>query len=317
MIFEILFTLIPVLFICSLLVLRMRRKVSLGGHISNGGGGSGVATGASRAPSPFLSPQMTAAELTNHIFPRFEEDEDSSVLEGQVHEVEEMNSWLVTTFPPHKQEEIKVIELNGGLDFTGIILENVLTREECLSIIENTEKLKYGKLGQGKTGQAYRGNRRVQVDDTNQLFTKQLWQRIEPIISKYSNNDKGLPDDDGDDSSRWKCDGLNSRYRFAKYSKGEGFAVHKDKPTIYEQDICSFYTVNIYLNDLNRDQGGETRFFEKMQSKSKLCSAGGLAGSMVIFKQSQFPNSAPHDGELLKYGVKYLMRTDVIFKRVI
>lgn len=252
---------------------------------------------------------MTATDLTRKIFPRFQEHDDgtSTHLEGQVKHVD-MSTWISSS----SSSNVKVIELQGGLcNGIGIILENVLTREECLTIIEKTEEMKYGRLGKGKTGQAYRGNRRIQVEDKTGVFTEVLWKKIEPYIAHLCAQDIGIPDEIGE----WRCDGLNRRFRFAKYSKGEGFAVHKDKPTVYEQEECSFYTVNIYLNDLQTDQGGTTRFFEKMQSKKEICSAGGVAGSMVIFKQSQFPNSAPHDGELLKYGVKYLMRTDVIFKR--
>merc|ERR1711924_263390 len=40
--------------------------------------------------------------------------------------------------------------------------------------------------------------------------------------------------------------------------------------------------------------------------------AGGVAGSVAIFKQE----SVIHDGEPLASGLKYLMRTDVIFKKV-
>jgi hypothetical protein len=104
------------------------------------------------------------------------------------------------------------------------------------------------------------------------------------------------------------------RYRFAKYYPGEGFAIHVDKPTIYEKEICSIYTVNIYLNDLSPEQGGLTRFFTKMIGGNLVASAGGVAGSVAIFKQSVVPYTPVHDGEIVKCGLKYLMRTDIVFK---
>ena len=77
------------------------------------------------------------------------------------------------------------------------------------------------------------------------------------------------------------------------------------------KDSCCLMTVNIYLNDLGTAQHGRTRFFLE-RSGQMVDNAGGLAGSAVLFKQEH----ALHDGDLLSSGLKYLMRTDVLFTKI-
>jgi hypothetical protein len=192
--------------------------------------------------------------------------------------------------------------LNGGC---GIVLENVLTRWECKRFIAETEAAGYGKLGQGKTGAAYRGNRRVQLEDVGGGLGREIWRRIERFLPKT----EALPGEPG----VFEFEELNPRYRFAKYGPGEGFCVHVDKPTVFEPQRCSIYTVNIYLNDLADKQHGRTRFYARMGGKP-IAAAGGVAGSAVIFKQAVVDSSPLHDGEELVDGLKYLMRTDVIYR---
>jgi len=211
--------------------------------------------------------------------------------------------WLDKEFDVN---QVTVKDLHdGGLNGYGIILENVLTRKECQRIIQETERIGYGSLGSGKTGKAYRGNRRLQIDESSGKLGEELWRRI----SKFIPNNEEI---EGEGSYEYLE--MNSRYRFAKYYPGEGFAIHVDKPTIYEQGKASIYTVNIYLNDLTDEQKGRTRFFAKMTGGKPVASAGGAAGSIAIFKQALVPYSPVHDGEKLESGLKYLMRTDIVYR---
>jgi len=214
-------------------------------------------------------------------------------------------SALLDQNSPHVNK-ITLKELEGGLKGYGIILENVLTRRECQRIIQETESIGYGSLGEGKTGMAYRSNRRIQFDDSEGSLGEELWRRI----SQYIPQIEVLPED-----GTFEYYLMNSRYRFAKYFKGEGFALHVDKPTVYEKEICSIYTVNIYLNDLKPEQGGKTRFYTKMMGGNIVASVGGSAGTVAIFKQALGGVFTPvHDGEKVNSGLKYLMRTDIIYK---
>jgi predicted 2-oxoglutarate/Fe(II)-dependent dioxygenase YbiX len=213
-----------------------------------------------------------------------------------------MSKWLGNEFDV---EKVAATELEGGLAGFGLILENVLSRRECQHIIAATERIGYGTLGKGNTGAAYRGNRRLQLDDANGVLGRTLFTRIKPYIPlSYL-----VPGEEG----TYVFESINTRYRFAKYCDGEGFMVHVDKPTVYEKERMSILTVNIYLNDLPPEQGGRTRFYRKINGKP-VASAGGCAGSLVLFQQSNMNNTPWHDGQQVRGGIKYLMRTDVIYR---
>lgn len=244
------------------------------------------------------SSHLTAEELTEWIITNY--NNDSGEAEHSASSVD-MSDWVDNNFDV---SQVTKQDLPGGLDKFGIILENVFTRKECQKIIEKTESIGFGSLGKGATGAAYRGNRRLQLDDSDGKLGEEIWRRIKQFIPETDN----LPDE-GD----FHFLSMNSRYRFAKYFPGEGFALHVDKPTIFSTDKCSILTVNIYLNDLTPEQGGRTRFFEKMLGGKPIAFAGGNAGSVAIFKQAVAPFTPIHDGEKVQSGIKYLMRTDVVY----
>ncbi|KAK3264926.1 hypothetical protein CYMTET_26363 [Cymbomonas tetramitiformis] len=270
-------------------------------------------TGQTPSAADSSAMDLSPAQLTEWLWNNFSRSIDSDdKIEQPAVSVADTGSWI-TSFTAEGNDfdhkKVRARELPGGLDGCGLVLENVLTRKECQRIIAKTEGLGYGLLGRGKTGAAYRGNQRVQMDDVTGALGAEIWRRI----SEYVPTADVLPDEEG----VWGAEGLNSRFRFAKYSAGEGFAKHVDKPTIFEPERCSILTVNIYLNDLAPEQGGRTRFYTKPGGFGQpAVSAGGCAGSLVLFKQAVVEHSPWHDGERLEHGLKYLMRTDVIYNKV-
>ena len=84
----------------------------------------------------------------------------------------------------------------------------------------------------------------------------------------------------------------------------------------------SMYTVNIYLNGDNDFIGGSTRFYQSRKEKRRSgndndileASVTPSPGRCVVFRQ---PSSADylHDGEEVREGIKYLLRTDVMYHR--
>eukprot|EP00483_Globobulimina_turgida_P005254 UN05264 len=112
--------------------------------------------------------------------------------------------------------------------------------------------------------------------------------------------------------------GLNERFRCCKYVKGQLFGMHCDARYFRHSKEKSFYTVNIYLNDGRKDfTGGRTCFFNpnkktyQYEMSAFVVASPGLA---LIF--NQWPERIEHNGEVLTDGVKYLMRTDVMYKDI-
>ena len=83
----------------------------------------------------------------------------------------------------------------------------------------------------------YRSNTRLITQDD--ALCAELYQRIKACCPKtYTHDD-----------TEWEICGLNERFRWCKYIKGQKFDMHCDAIYQRNEKQKSFYTVNIYLND--------------------------------------------------------------------
>lgn len=92
---------------------------------------------------------------------------------------------------------------------------------------------------------------------------------------------------------------LNQEFRFYKYLPTQEFKKHQDVPTIIDKHERSFFSLLIYLND--NFLGGET-IFNKLAIKP-------IKGTALIF-----PHTFYHSGNIVKEGLKYVLRSDIIYK---
>lgn len=120
----------------------------------------------------------------------------------------------------------------------------------------------------------------------------------------------------------WRAVGLNERFRLAKYHPGARFGAHVDA-SFGRNDDQSLLTVNIYTNNVDEAHGGRTRFYAASAAHRAEPGDGHVdlaarpeAGTAMVFLQSPQPEAPLHDGEVLTGGVKYLVRTDVMYRRV-
>ncbi|MEZ6142833.1 MAG: 2OG-Fe(II) oxygenase [Zavarzinella sp.] len=92
---------------------------------------------------------------------------------------------------------------------------------------------------------------------------------------------------------------LNERFRCYKYGPGEEFRRHQDIAFEYSKTKRTFFTVLIYLND--GYAGGETTFDD--------CIVTPNLGMLVMF-----PHELEHAGQKIVSGLKYTIRTDVVYE---
>jgi hypothetical protein len=81
-----------------------------------------------------------------------------------------------------------------------------------------------------------------------------------------------------------------------------------DPLTVGEPRDTSFLTLMIYLN--TPAKGGETNFMNS-RDESQISSVAPRAGAVLAFD-----HDITHEGALLESGVKYCVRTDVMYRRV-
>eukprot|EP01121_Diplochlamys_sp_Union-15-3_P012630 TRINITY_DN3811_c0_g1_i1.p1 TRINITY_DN3811_c0_g1~~TRINITY_DN3811_c0_g1_i1.p1 ORF type:complete len:256 (-),score=38.51 TRINITY_DN3811_c0_g1_i1:37-753(-) len=182
-------------------------------------------------------------------------------------------------------------------------LHNVLLPKECDQYIDLTERMGYifapittafGMVN--KPG--IRNNKRVMWQTTPDIW-EPIWHRIKPYI----------PDTVSYGTVReWKSCSLNERFRFYRYEEGEIFNRHFDGDFSRDSRNVSFLTIIIYLSD--SFEGGETTFYcSKQETKVKP-----VKGSALVFWHGRHKLSPMHEGSMCKGGIKYVLRSDVMFR---
>ena len=183
-------------------------------------------------------------------------------------------------------------ELDGQSIFT---VSDFFSPSECEELIARTEHngfedapitTPYGF----KMRKDVRNNARVMFDDTQ--LADQLWQRARPFLPARFGS--------------WEAIALNERFRAYRYGVGERFAPHYDGTFQRSAEEKSKLTFMIYLND--GFEGGETNFYLAMgQLRTSVLPERGKA---LVFIHDQV-----HEGAAIVRGVKYVLRTDVMYRR--
>jgi prolyl 4-hydroxylase len=188
------------------------------------------------------------------------------------------------------------------------MLRQVMFPKECRALIDYAEALGFTKAGlaigddQYRVNEKARNNLRVIIDSKEMAAI--LWERVRPCINVQHEGARVV--------------GLNERFRVYKYEAGHHFSPHYDLRTKLPKGETRFSFI-IYLS--NAFMGGGTRFFEeknkgsrrgqergkKFNNQVRFCAKPPIGGAVV------FDHQLLHEGELVTSGVKYAVRTDVIY----
>lgn len=214
-----------------------------------------------------------------------------------------------------KIERFEVSDVPGAFQ-----LYNVLSTSECERFIQQSESLGYLPDAAVSLPRSVRHNHNVTwvVDD---LTADIIWQRCAPFIK----------DEIGLEGVR--ALGLNCRFRFYRYGAGDFFRPHTDgswpgSRVIDKQLIGNAYsdrwsqmTFLIFLND--DFTGGNTQFWVDKYDCSRPARQGAEAdvvnirtpwGGVLCFPHGQHPLHCLHASEPVESGVKYIIRTDLLFE---
>lgn len=180
---------------------------------------------------------------------------------------------------------MKKIELHP----TVFLIEDFLSPDECdahitFSATQEFEEAKINNGGVQVMNKGIRNNDRVLFFNTD--LAEHLWERVKPFVPK----EMGL----------FEADGLNEMFRIYRYTKGQQFKMHRDGSFRRNTKECSFFSLIIYLND--GFKGGETEF-------RKLTTVVPKMGTALVFYHPHL-----HEGKALIEGVKYVLRTDIMYR---
>jgi prolyl 4-hydroxylase len=171
------------------------------------------------------------------------------------------------------------------------IIHDVLSPQECAALIARSEALGYeaAALG-GELLPQLRNNGRAFLEDA--VLAAKLWERAAPFVPRQFNQ-------------RAAC-GLHERFRFYRYVVAEQFRLHMDGSVRRGEAEESQQTFMVYLSDV--EEGGETNFYR----------AGGIAEFAVQPRRGRalvFDHRCLHEGAAVRRGCKYVLRTDVMYRR--
>lgn len=116
-------------------------------------------------------------------------------------------------------------------------------------------------------------------------------------------------------SENWIAAGLNPTFRVCRYKNGGYYLPHKDGGFVGSNDYRSMFTMMVYLND--GYIGGDLCFYDRRQRpysqgdpKLVVHRFSPTAGACLIFESDII-----HDGGLVEEGLKYILRSEVMFAR--
>lgn len=165
-------------------------------------------------------------------------------------------------------------------------IDNILSAEECNSLISLAESRGFEKAPfNSSLNPEVRKSSRVII--TEPELAHKLYERVKDYIP----------------------DGIiNPYFRFLKYTKGDEFKPHTDGQ-YYDKytDRISKQTLLIYLNEDYK--GGCYTTFRSIEEYNKWFSITPKIGKILIQDQTLIHAVFP-----LKEGVKYVIRTDIMYK---
>ena len=203
----------------------------------------------------------------------------------------------------HLQHEVPAITKENFLGELGVVLHNVLTPAECSAIIELSEQKGYQSASEYCFMYRDRWNDRFMSDDKE--LAAFVWERVKEYVPQQMECF----------GRQWTLDNMNTRFRFCKYIGGLGhyFGAHTDGMYVVDSDHRSLLTCMWYLNSADEFEGGLTNFIEYATKKLNY-SIKPEPGLCVIFPQANL--SFYHEGTQVTSGLKYILRTDIMFQAV-
>lgn len=176
------------------------------------------------------------------------------------------------------------IKIYGNNTFT---VSNILNTSQCEYYIKQTEDAGYKPatvhIGHNIhiMNMSLRNNSRVNIED--EVLANLIWEGIKKQVPEVISGSYAL--------------GLDTTFRCYKYVPGNYFNWHVDGATKKNGNQSKF-TVLVYLNE--DYTGGETEF-EPFKIK-------GTTGGVLVF-----PHKVLHQGSEVSSGIKYVMRTDIMY----
>ncbi len=180
------------------------------------------------------------------------------------------------------------------------VLDDALSTAYCAELVSMARNLGFKQakvaFSSGPTlAKAIRNNDRIAFTDSS--LALRLWETVRNLLEGFSVPGKPV--------------GLNPNFRFYRYSEGQRFKPHKDGVVVIDENLATRITVLFYLNE--DFEGGQTILMPNGMHSAQ-------ASSRIIVKPQTgrallFEHQTWHEGVSVSSGIKYVLRSDVIYEK--
>jgi len=231
------------------------------------------------------------------------------VSEYQIKTNEIMFNFLSRSSDSNSSKETRVTDISEELytkgitrskNYTALVVDNFISKEECDKLIHLTETRGYEQALVNTGGGTQRLMPDVRSSDRCIIDDHEMAASLYAKAAKYAPQIY---------QERWERVGLNERLRFLRYDKGGYFKSHFDgtyeRPDGKEKSFVTFF---LFLND--ECKGGCSTFVSPMkESVTYPCEP--KAGRLIVFQHNIL-----HRGSIVKSGRKYALRTDFMYRKI-
>lgn len=189
---------------------------------------------------------------------------------------------------------------------TCLVIHGFLSPTECEALINAGEQRGF-QSAESDYPPSYRNNARQVLDD--EALGNCLLDRLQAAVRAC-----GVGNVLKAQQAFWRLVGLNERLRLCRYTAGQQFHIHQDGVHHRGADCQSRLTFMIYLTDGEAFEGGDTLFYATgPRSASTMTVVARLrprVGSLILFDHGIW-----HAGDTVTQGVKYILRSDLLYQR--
>eukprot|EP00760_Papus_ankaliazontas_P001542 PhM_4_TR10503/c0_g1_i2/m.69783 len=217
--------------------------------------------------------------------------------------------------PLDPRDKDEVVRLEVPFVYGAVQLQNALSVAECQRIIQAAEAIGYDP-DVPITNRTKSVNAHNVVWMADESFLGPLFERCRPHLPQMLGGGKLF--------------GINGRFRLYRYQPGAVYRAHVDGAwpcsgvhpetgeyvyDMYGGQVWSRLTFLVYLNE--GFEGGETTYFTPSYEDSKL-RANAVAprvGCIMVFPHGDTMGCLVHEGSAVKKGLKYIIRTEVLYEK--
>lgn len=183
------------------------------------------------------------------------------------------------------------------------VIPGFLSPQECSRLIAESEARGYACAGSDYPP-SYRNNDRQVLDSA--ALASRMWLRLQGLVPATMRPAAAAPS-----ASPWMLDSINERFRFCRYLSGQQFEIHQDGVHHRSSTRQSCLTFLVYLSDAQACEGGDTLFYAAGPASPAppVARVSPRAGSLIVFDHRLW-----HAGERVTSGVKYILRSDVLYR---